>query len=435
VLQRAGGRAAPAVNLDVIYQNDFNQIRNIPAGDLFMHEVPAFIPPRFSREDWFMYFWREAQGAWGNQASAQQTTDATAFFNRAFKKKADFGQNVRVGNGQAARMVRSNDVVPRGRFENLFSDAELMSALEMFLKVGFDSFEAPINAAVDHGRYIKMIDKKIGFEIRWRTEDRRGYDELRKDGIQKQAVDAKRKTDINCDQPWHPFSKKANNSKLWYRRMSLDNEWYCVVSVALDWQTSVCYPKIDQTPKLQIMPANQVVNEELMNKYPELIHKVEFYDSSTIEHRLVTRSKLALLLVDGMIFDTRQKQSDDAGAETSYPEQGMCAIDGKSVIGVIELLRVHHGLSDADGFTAVVDEKASTGAIAMDFGANSLLRAIGNKQARDNMWTSVKAAWDEPFKSKGIHLRWMATGYEQLAQAAKKRAVRRIYSKTKQIWP
>jgi len=153
------------------------------------------------------------------------------------------------------------------------------------------------------------IGKDKGFEIRWRAESSRDFDTVRKQGMGRQSKIEALKTKTNMDKAWHPFSKPAISDKCWYRKASSDNDWYTVVSVASDWRTSLAYPKIGQTPELRILGAGAVPDTKLQLAHPDLIGDVEFMDG-TKGLRLITRSKIFLMLIDTMYFDTKKKQGE-----------------------------------------------------------------------------------------------------------------------------
>jgi hypothetical protein len=418
--------------------DDFTALKGIPAGNLFVRAPNGLFknkkntPEVYSPEHWFMYFWQEAQGAWADKGTAKKADQVVAFFNTAFQKDADWPVRKR---GEAPPQVSLDDppLIPKGRFEEVFKDDELCEYLELFLNIGFDwySEQGCSETGVDHLRYIKMIDQKIGFEIRWRGESSRDLATVLKQGYAKQALIEKLKKDCNLGASWHPFSKEANNSKFWFRKTNGDNDWYTVVSVATDWRVSLGFPKIEQTPKLQILSANQVIDGKFQVRHPELIGEVEFADGQK-EWRMITRSKIALLLVDTLYFDTQARQKKGGVA---FPEHGAAVIPGENVMGMVEFIRVHHGHDDDAGFTAVLDRGRSKQVFKNNQGfVNRLLQVLGNAEAASRFSADLTKCWNDASHTKAIHMRWDANGFVELTAPARTRGIRTIRLQNERIY-
>ena len=335
------------------------------------------------------------------------------FFGRAFDKGPDFGN--------------SKLLLPKGPLLTLMSDTEFRNYMKVFLDVGFDSLNLGADdSSSDMGRFKLMVGKTLKAQIFWRSEGRRGFEQLREKGYTKQSLDDTisptgtspcRRQAINCDKPWHPFSDPAISAKLWYRRKSSDNCWYTVVSIASQWQTSVCYPKIGQTSSMQILKGNPTVNEDFRRKHKDLIGEVEFI-SGKKELRMVSRSKIAMVLVDDVLFDTQAKQTDDKRG--GYDEKGVSCIAGRNVVALVDFWRVHHGADDSDGVSVVVNRRGCEKANSM---AN-LTRIFGDYMAASAFNQQIELAYNSAFKSPQISVRWDSSGWAEVPSIGQIKAIR-----------
>lgn len=400
----------PAAPATFTAQDLNNKIRNIPAGSLF-----TVAPPEYSMEDWFLYFWKEAKGNLSQYATFEQSRDIRAFFNAFFDKGPDFAK-------PNPDLVQDRVLVPKGPFAGRVTDLQMKKYLDTMLRVGFAHIDLSSEDTTDAMHSFKLMqDKKLKASIYWRSEGRRDLEQLRRDGYTKQAADTGdvngRRAAIKCDQPWHPFSDPTVSRLIWYRRASGDNCWYTAVSIASEWKTAVCYPKIDQSPDLQILvksttgptPTDQA-------KYPNLIGEVEF-ETGEKQLRMVTKSKVAMVLVDTVVFDTNAKQRADKGQP--YDERAVGRIEGKNVIAVVHFWRVHHGGNDSDGVTAIVDPRERHRVLPVV----DLVKLFGDYEAACQMRAQLEAAYDDAFKSGPVSVRWDPSGWASVAPIGRIRSI------------
>jgi hypothetical protein len=417
--------------------SDLETILQIPADNLFYRGRK---PAPYSREHWFIYFWKEAkEQSWAGRVRDPKG-QVLQFFNRAFEKTEgwpDLGQPLN---------REKPPIKPKGDFASLFHDPDFCSAMEVFLKCGFEWYTAQGSSegGTEHLRYMRLIDRTVGFEIRWRGESSRDLQTVIHDGYSKQALIPMFRTKYNLGAAWHPFSKPDNSSKFWYRKGNGDNDWYTVVAIALDWRVSLGFPKIEQTPELRILQPNQTIDEKFAIRHPDLIGRVEFADGQK-EWRMITRSKIALLLLDTMYFDTQGKQRGgktqeevDALKEAEkksglhyedpgFPEQGTGLIAGRNVMGMVEFLRVHHGHCDASGYSAVLDLGKSRQLFKNNQALQSEpLAALGSAEAAREFQGKLQTAWADATRQQVVHLKWVANGYERLQDPARTRGIRSI---------
>lgn len=382
----------------------------------------------YSPEWWFMYFWKEAS-ARVSSATAQEKQRVLEFFNKAFIKPPKFG----LGNDW---------VIPRGPFLTgtppPFAADELRGYLTAMLKIGFDWIALDVNGDLGASSdamlaYADMAGRTVHYQLVWRGESRRGLTELRQKGYDTQARDGERSRTIRTGEPWHPFSENEIRSKLWYRTGQNDNCLYSTVSVATDWRASVCFPKIEQTTDLSAIQ-NAFVNQKqtlgsLVQQYPTRIGKVLFLNGKT-EDRLITTSKVALMAVEGMFLKTQERQEDTQigkGPGTGYPELGVSSIAGSNVFAMVEFVRIHHGVTDDDGFTALTRLSKSQ-MVTRD----KLVMAFVDDKARTDYYGTIEAAYKSAAKFVPRGFKWTTTGFNEI-EALK--GVREVRVENNRLWP
>jgi hypothetical protein len=357
---------------------DFANVAGIPSDELF------FLPSDpggdllarvdFLPEWWFLYFWKEAKTTIGNEASLAEKNEFLIFFNATFKKGPTWSTN--------------NQVVPRGRFlnppnapgdpwtANLLTSGQLLAILNMLLKYGFKCITlaggqvVPNDTSADLVALCESLDVKVHWKAGWRAESWRDIQRLRRTGYLAQASDDQAQSaneqswavKCNLRQNWHPYTDPAVRNRLYYRKNQNDNCLYSAVSLAHNWKTAACFPKIAQHteyPKL----AGVNIDAKARSAHPKYIgivtfRKAEPGDSMTdcVRMMFVTTSKISLMVVEGIVFRTDNAQQRYKNGEC-FPEFAVPKVEGRNVMAMVQLLRVHHGPTDADGFTALIDNR------------------------------------------------------------------------------
>jgi len=404
---------------------DLGTLRNnVPADNLFARA--ASNPAPYSREYYFLYLWKEAAPRW-NGATLDQQNKILEFFNRAFLKTEDWS-----GHPDPLRPP----VQPKESFQAIFSDAELCAYLETMLYVGFEWYSAKGSSEgiENQVRYLKNRGKDITYEIRWRAEKSRDVQTLIKQGFLAQALVPVLRDSMNLSASWNPFSKRSVNSKMWFRGHQEDNEWYTVVSVATNWRAALTFPKVEQSPELQFLKGRRP--EDCKWDHAANVALVEF-QGGTEEYRMISYSRVALLLVDTMYFDTQARQGKDQhDGASAFPEQAVSKVGSKSIMGVAEFIRVHHGPEDKDGFSAVHNWPASRRVFPDEQSYfNKLLAVFGVKDPAELNKDKLREAWNQ-VQVNQVNLKWQNTadGYADLVSAACKMPIVKITQQGRSIY-
>lgn len=300
---------------------------------------------------WVEYFWKEANSVSGSRAREVMARFVVKTGNDPDVMKRTYAYT------EAARLTDTLEPVDPALWRGILVD---------LLKIGFravdpkatqasqgptplpDGGDAIVNCKLDDQfiRYVTEADvSKLTLFLRGES---RPWAAIAKQGTKRMsAVDDLRRV-MKIDQAWHPFKLDEINRYLWYRQGQNDNDYYTVVSIAMEVEDAACYPKID---------------EERIYKFP----RKPLSDWSAAE-RLAHRENLALVQMrDGkkrcllasritvyMFVVNNTVVLDTKKAGGGYPEQGVEEILIDNIFGYFEILRLHHGPQPEDGFTAFV---------------------------------------------------------------------------------
>src|SRR5690606_22872205 len=94
--------------------------------------------------------------------------------------------------------------------------------------------------------------------------------------------------------------------------------------------------------------------QQLQRQYPSRIARVTYPGNTQPTYHIVNTTRIALMVLEGIVFDTQQRQKDSRGPTDYYPEQGAESIAGSNVFAMHEYIRIFHGVEDKDGFTAFI---------------------------------------------------------------------------------
>jgi hypothetical protein len=401
---------------------DVKALVNI-AADLFYAEFGAKGEERYvEAEEWFRYFWKEAKVvATTEQAESLQSYFAQTLWVRpaaaAVAVRADIPQvQLDASNPFASRLKKGEDrtssvageVRAIGRFDSLFSDAEIKEFLTRVLAIGFESVPGEGSAGTASAAYgmLTQFVTKATFEMAWRA-DTRDLETIRRQGYLSRAAVASVATSMNMDKPWHPFSDPAVNSRIWLRKGQTDNCLMTVVSVAERFEISLAYPKIDLTDALKKVVTNvaifdgRKVRATALGAASPYIGTVHF-PGEPPSPRMITFSHVYLLVLDSWVFDTGSWQ--ESSGKARYPERAVKGIKPSNVIGKVTFLRIHHGPSDEDGFTAFPIASESSFVSQDEFKV-----AFGD--AKFGMYYQQAQAKHREALASGPHAkRWLSTG-------------------------
>jgi len=364
------------------------------------HPLKDYQVEQYGAEWWFAYFFDQAK-QWLAKLKTAEKTALLALLNGAFVRP----------DSLRADAENARYLIPRGQLETVFAGRAnvLQDGLKALLAAGFESIEQGPNgmklSSEALRKYALNMDRKIDYKLVWRGGERE-WANVRAYGYAAAARYEKDAKDWNMRQPWHPFDDVPTRSKVYYRKAFTDNCLFTVVSVTDDWRCAICYPKIEQTTalmKIQAAVKGGRTLAQLESEYPDRIARVS-YASRQPEYRIVNVTRIALMVLEGIVFDTQQRQKDTRGPSDYYPEQGAESIVGSNVFAMAEYVRVFHGVEDKDGFTAFLRPSGSRLASQADLAA-----AFGSSRAVNEYYQQILTE-NSSAKVNRISLRWEATG-------------------------
>jgi hypothetical protein len=318
---------------------------------------------------WFQYFWQEAKMV----ANEQQRGTMADICNELFTKTPQGPHKFVVKDAYA------NDNADTGKA------AKWLEWMEKMLEIGFfkvDTKEVvqtgpqplPVLRPAPHHMMLQTYfsdyvakkgevgaeDFKAETQIFWRGESRDMQKIRTQKGTKRQSVVDSLRTDMKMDKTWHPFKEDKNNQYLWYRRGQNDNDYYTVISVGMNFETALCFPKINEKRVygFPARPLDKWTKAEAQKHRANLALVVmDDYEDRVM---VATSITVYMCVICGRIIDTQ-------GAGGGFPEKGVEEIPLDQIFALLPVTRVHLGMEPEDGFTAFVDYNQGQ-LVAEDFG-------------------------------------------------------------------
>jgi hypothetical protein len=121
-----------------------------------------------------------------------------------------------------------------------------------------------------------------------------------------------------------------------------------------------------------------------------------------VDYRMIGVTRIAVMVLDGLVLDTGGAQEDKGRAP--YPEFGVSAVAGSNVFGMQEFVRVFHGTTDEEGFTAFHRPHSKKMATREE-----VLAAFGDQKAVDDYYPKILDEFNTASQTS-VALKWTATG-------------------------
>jgi hypothetical protein len=242
-------------------------------------------------------------------------------------------------------------------------------ALTKIMLVGFrgvkkneiDQDTASMKNAMLEAKFIRYLGAKDGkpaqVETFWRSDGRPKEVYLGQQMCTCHVKVAENVEKFNLKRAWNPYSDKAIRSKLWMRAFgNIDNDYYTIVSVGLNFRTVCAFPTLDEKKAYTwefkgdgYAPITGWTDQQLQaqRKYLALVNLSP--GGQKIRVATVTYAYM-LALNSGVVIDTQTWAGSKKGA-VQFPEQGVRGIPAECFVAYIPMLRVHHGPSRPEGFT------------------------------------------------------------------------------------
>lgn len=379
----------------------------------------------FSKEGWFLYFWKEARDQDGIY---RNSGEVLAFFNDLYElpKQWDltgpanqleepgpfYAYKGGVPEGERVKVLGYKD----GKNWGNVDDQILFNLLNACLKVGFERIkvvpngnelgEIQADSPLAFARHSLILGNDHHYTLGWRG-DGRDLGQLKDAGgfINKAQSEVRAKGEsesyaekILARKPWNPFSKPENRCDYFYRKMQQDNCLHTAVSVTLDFVTASTFPKLeDMLGSLfggyVIQPSATVegLPDHLRNKLCRVVT-----GTGKKLFRYADRQQLYLVVLFGAFFDTQKRQ-----ASNPFPEVAVKRIPIRDILGSLSFVRVFDGLQESQGFTAHYDQAKSVWPTM-----ERMIAFTGDWAIARSLWPTLHEEITKITTSMPFHARW-----------------------------
>jgi hypothetical protein len=202
--------------------------------------------------------------------------------------------------------------------------------------------------------YLTKLEKNTG-SICWRGDNRHWTKINETKGLVRRVQNQEEYDKFNLSQPWHPYSDPNIIKYYWFRFAQGDNCYHTALSIGMnkDWRVCLPFPKISDLGK----------RPELIGRVTAQVDTTGPLGGNTIELN-ASVSTIYLFVVDGMAVDTskvlaarNQKFEGEKKGGSTFPEYGLREVPWENVFGYVNVIRIWHGETDAEGFTAFVQRR------------------------------------------------------------------------------
>jgi len=329
------------------------------AFDVMKQQMAANAPAWLTYEDYspiyyFKYFMTEAV-ATGN------STDLDGAFRLLFVKQ---GNELRAKPGLEPVKSGENFTFTAANGADVWRDALKQIMLKGFkgVKVNqLDEVSASLQSAMLESRFVRYIGSQQGtpggVEVFWRCDARPKdvYIEGQTCTCHVQVAENVKK--FNLDKTWHPYSEDEIRSKLWLRaHANIDNDYYTVVSVGLDFRTCTAFPTLDEKKAYSweltdgyTMKSPAQWSDGDLGKHKDRLALVNLAEGGQKIRVATTTYAYMMALNSGVVIDTTTWAGTKGAAK--FPERGVRGIPKECFVAYIPLLRIHHGPTRKNGFT------------------------------------------------------------------------------------
>lgn len=322
-------------------------------------EMAANAPAWLTYEDYspiyyFKYFMTEA-------VASGSLDSLAAPFNQLFVKQAN---QLRLKAGLEPTKGKDDYTFSAGTGADVWR-----GALKQIMLLGFkavkinqlDPDSASLSNAMLESRFVRYIGAQQGtpgpVEIFWRS-DARPKDVYIEGQTCTCHIQVKENADkYHLNSAWHPYSENEIKSKLWLREnANIDNDYYTVVSVGLDFRTVCAFPTLDEKKAYSwelkdgytMKPPSEWTTDQLKTHAGKLALVNLAQGGQKIRVATVTYAYM-MALNSGVVIDTTSWAGSKGAAK--FPERGVRGIPKECFVAYIPLLRIHHGPSRVHGFT------------------------------------------------------------------------------------
>ncbi|CDH44043.1 MAG: hypothetical protein IPL59_11595 [Candidatus Competibacteraceae bacterium] len=345
----------------------------------FIRKIPLskIVPNNNSEtnhQGWFSYFWSEAY-IW-EADFLKHGEPVIALFTALFDLPKEW-EPPAVGGWTQAKLKDAEQAtgaiqLNRKREWNTVSNEILFNALLALLTIGFrripisrNSTIATDDTSLEMAKYLKKFDHSKKVQLGWRGDMRKLADLINGGGFicKAESIANNYAASINMRQPWHPFSKLSIRCDMWYRRVSADNCKQTVISVTTDFKTASVFPQVSE---LHIFPGVEMKQDIAQLVRDGKVDRTKLCEVTVqrasgerkVLLRAADQAQIFLCLLNGTYFDTKEAQEKFSEA-VAFNELAMREVPADDILASITYVRIHHGTSNGEGYTAIYDPAVS----------------------------------------------------------------------------
>lgn len=386
---------------------------------LFNQPVTEQDIEKFTYRYWFNYFWSEGQSNFFQRANTQKSVDALKLFVK--RRRHPIPNRLDFSEGDPTAIC--NLVMQYYELRGDITDTQKRELLTYFLKLGFvvGPRIAPVTVGDDtsikglaeqfyqYARGDSSTDKRQ--KIFWRGESR---------GVEQVLLQAtKRLADIpfladsmNMSKEWNPFFDYAISSFMWYRSgTNRDNDYYTVISVALNFATACCFPKINEKRVYSFTSVDPLTwKPGELEKFKSNIGILSSNGKNSL--KLVVKTTVYLSAPSGPTLFTQSVQGEGA-----FPEYAVGSISHEEIFGYLVVYRAFDSVDEKSKFTVYIDRAASS-IVRWNKKTKTLEKCASAGQNKSQflpeIWNSLKTEYEQCLNLQPFETSWDGAGATQM---------------------
>ena len=321
----------------------------------------------YSFEWWFNYFWAEGRRGGNDRATAEEKEAFWWVVSQMFTP-ASLPKN----NAEASRINEQGIGFKLKPGATALDSAKRRKVLQTLMKIGFQEFPVAFRETAQSlfAHLVTMPSREgandhvtFSLALGYRS-DSRPWSAIESQGIRARSHVPVLVQSMRMDEPWHPFSDVDVANKIWFRRGVEDNCLHSVISIASKFDDALYFPRIDDGSIYTFVgrlagdkPLNERWTPEVnqtAKSQRAFICRVQL--SSGDEQYLIGSRTTILVFAFPPSFTAANTEAyqRSLGGTSPFPERGVGEIPAEYVLGILNVLRVHHGPTADDGQTNFV---------------------------------------------------------------------------------
>lgn len=329
--------------------------------------TPATNVEEYSFAWWFNYFWAEGRRGGKPDATADER-DAFWWVVAQMFEATSLPKN----NGEASRINEGGTGLKLKGSVGAMDPAKQRKVLHVLMQIGFEEFPVAFRQTAESlFAHLVNVPSRDGandhvtfsLALGYRS-DSRPWSAIQSQGIRARSHVPVLVQSMRMSEPWHPFSQADVANKLWFRKGIEDNCLHSVISIASTFNDALYFPRIDDGsiyPFIGKLAGPKPLNERwtpdvnmAAKKARASICKAALGNGDT---RYFFGSRTTILVFafpPSFTAANTEAYQRSLGGASPFPERGVGEVPPEYVLAILDVVRVHHGLTADDGQTNFV---------------------------------------------------------------------------------